>query len=88
MIHFLVVLRQAVRVTRQVAVLLTAPKQFQQLAVLGGVGVNLPKLPSSTSASRSCTSCRIFLVIAAVGGTGISSVVSFRVWKMVLSPLK
>lgn len=37
------------RVASQVAVVLTVPKQFQQLAVLSGVGVNLPKLPLSTA---------------------------------------
>lgn len=75
------------RVARQVAVVLTVPKQFQQLAVLGGVGVNLPKLPSCTASQELHKPC-IFLVIATVGGRGISSVVSSAVWKVMLSPLK
>lgn len=31
---------------------LTVPKQFQRLAVLGGVGVNLQKVPSSTASQE------------------------------------
>lgn len=46
MIHFLAVPRLAgKRMERQVVVVLAVPKKFQQLAVLDGVGVNLPKLP-------------------------------------------